>query len=425
MSIRFFLAVLIMGTTVCCKQAEPGDSHKLIEKHTDRIFDSLVEIRRDLHRHPEVSEQEQRTSKIIAEYLSGLGLEVKTGVGGYGVIGILNGDKKGRKIAWRADIDALKSDAPDKVTFRSENEGVRHICGHDIHTAIGLGIANVLVNQKPNIEGTVYFIFQPAEENFKGAKRMIDDGLLEFARPDEIYGAHIVPMPSGYISAKPNEMYSYTRRIKVRFKKGQGLEKLKPITDSIYKDLFRVIADSQPWALEHVFAPETGLENPQTIYRDYLIFQGEFAGTENDNDIAFEVTFNETNRARLEQIPLSIEQRIRKSNYKDEFLSVEYVSEVPTVINDPLLTEEALNTIRKIYGNEFVRPIYGQVPFFNDDFAYFQQQTPGVYFFLGGSNPEKNFIAMPHSPGFAVDEESIRFGVHYFSSLLLERANSK
>ena len=155
--------------------------HKNVQQHTSAIFDSLVKIRRDFHSCPEVSEKEKRTSKKVATYLESLGLEVKTNIGGYGVIGILNTGKIGKRVAWRADIDAIASDIPDVVDFSSKNEGVRHICGHDVHTTIGLGIANVLVSQKENLTGTVYFIFQPAEEIFKGAKAMIDDGLFDIA----------------------------------------------------------------------------------------------------------------------------------------------------------------------------------------------------------------------------------------------------
>ena len=110
--------------------------HQNVQAHTNAIFDSLVQIRRDFHRHPELSDQEKRTSMKVANYLESLGLEVTTHMGGYGVVGILDTGKKGKRIAWRADIDAMASDIPDVVAFKSENEGVRHICGHDIHLSL-------------------------------------------------------------------------------------------------------------------------------------------------------------------------------------------------------------------------------------------------------------------------------------------------
>lgn len=177
-------------------------SHVFIQQKTDEIFDSLVSIRRDFHVYPELSGQEERTSKKIEQYLVSLGLEVKTNIGGFGVVGILHGAKKGKKIAWRADIDAMPSNIPDVVNFKSKNEGIRHICGHDVHTTVALGIANVLASQTENLEGTIYFVFQPSEENLKGAQAMIDDGLFDIINPDEMYALHMSPFPAGTIATK-------------------------------------------------------------------------------------------------------------------------------------------------------------------------------------------------------------------------------
>ena len=395
--------------------------HELVKKLSNEIFDSLVKIRRDLHMHPEVSGNEQRTSKFIEQYLLGLGLEVKTNIGGYGVVGILKGNKKGRKIAWRADMDAIKTDFPDKVDFKSENEGVRHICGHDIHTTIGLGIANILANQKEDVEGTVYFIFQPSEENFQGAKAMIDDGLFDMIKPDEIYGIHSVPLPSGVIMTRPNEVYSYSRRISVKFKNEAKSDDLKQLMSTIARGLFRAAPNSKPWEVQNVVDPKIGLGSPETIYRDYLIINEDFHIHEDSDHILFDNNLFETNRTNLDSIPIKIKQQILLSKYKNQLVSVKYIEENPTVLNDSELTAAAIETITAIYGDKSVAPDYGQIPFFNDDFAYFQQQIPGVYFFLGASDFTKGLISMPHSPDFAADEESIKYGVQYFSSLILER----
>lgn len=396
--------------------------HDLIKNHTDEIFDSLVKIRRDFHMYPELSGQEQKTSKKIESYLLALGLEVKTNIGGYGVVGILKGDKKGKHIAWRADIDAMQSDLPDKVEFVSKYAGVRHICGHDIHTIIGLGIANVLSQYKDKLKGTVYFIFQPSEENFEGAKAMIDDGLFNIIKPDEIYGIHIFPMPTGIISTKPDEVFAYNRRIRLTFEKDIPIDSVKHLTKVIAQDLFRAKPESKPWELKNLSHPEKGLGSPETIYQDYLIIYEDFNVTEQNDRVIFESTLFETDKANLKNILEKIRQHILATKYKDEFVSIDYVSESPTVVNNKELTESAIKTISDIYGAQRIFPDYGQIPFFNDDFAYFQHYVPGVYFFLGGSDYEKGLISMPHSPDFAVDEESIKVGVKYFSSLILERA---
>src|SRR6056297_3765452 len=125
--------------------------HKNVQNRTDEIFDSLVNIRRDFHKYPELSELEKRTSTKVASYLESLGLEVIKGIGGYGVVGILNTGRPGKHIAWRADIDAIATDIPDVVDFSSKNEGIRHICGHDVHTTVGIGIADVLVSLKEHL----------------------------------------------------------------------------------------------------------------------------------------------------------------------------------------------------------------------------------------------------------------------------------
>ena len=426
MKIIILIIGLMLTTMVSGQQMNNNSAkHNLIKKRSDKIFDSLVEIRRDLHMYPEKSGQERRTSKIIEKYLLKLGLEVKTNIGGYGVVGILNGNKKGRKIAWRADIDALESNFADKVDFKSKIEGVGHNCGHDIHTVIGLGIANILAKQKNNIEGIVYFIFQPSEENFKGAESMIDDGLFDLIKPDEIYGVHIVPMQTGLITTKSQEVFSYTRTIRIKFKKETEVDSLKYLAESITQNLSRVKTDSKPWNLQNLFDSKIGLENPETIYQDYLIIQGSSDIKEDIDGIFFDITFNETDRANLDIIPAKIKEQILKTKYKNELLSVKYVMENPTVINDSMLTNAALKTIREIYGAKYIMPDYGQIPFFNDDFAYFQQHLLGVYFLLGGSNFEKGFVSMPHSPDFAVDEKSIKIGVECFSSLILERVNNE
>lgn len=420
------IVVLLLGLIYGClafgqNEHTKTSIHDAIKIHSDAVFDSLVKIRRDFHMYPEVSGQEQVTSAKIEKYLRALGLEVKTNIGGYGVIGILHTNNEGRKIAWRADIDALQSDLPDKVAFASKYTGVRHICGHDVHTTIGLGIANVLAHNKDNLNGTVYFLFQPSEENFKGAKAMIDDGLFKIIKPDEIYGIHMFPMPTGIISTKAEEVFAYNRTIRLTFEKDIPIDSVKQMTKEIAHELFRVKPESKPWELQHLSHPEKGLGNPNTIFRDYLFMYEDFTITEQEDRVLFESTLFETNKAGLEKILTKTRQHVSASKYSDKLVSVEYVTEAPTVVNDKKLAEGALETIGEIYGHQNVHPDYGQIPFFNDDFAYFQHHVPGVYFFLGGSDYEKGLISMPHSPDFAVDEESIKVGVKYFSSLIVER----
>lgn len=392
-----------------------------IKIETDRIFSKLVEIRRDFHKNPELAGSEIRTQKIIQQYLLDLGLEVETNIYGHGVVGILKGGKRGKKIAWRSDMDALPHDYPDEVTFKSEKKGIQHGCGHDIHVAIGLGIAEVLAKHKESLNGTVYFIFQPEEETFIGAKSMIDNGLLSKINPDEIYGLHVTVLPVGQIMVKPNEMFAYQKRVRIKLKNELSKEQAKELTKKIYSSLSRASANSKPWEIQNLIDPKIGLMNPNTIFKDYLIIDENFTNYSKNDQLFLEADLYETNSSNLQNIIPRIKQVIAESNYNNQLLSVSFIQENPTVINNEKLTGIAIKTLENIYGKGLLIPDYGQVPFFNDDFAYFQQKTPGVYFLLGGSNFEKGIIAMNHAPNFRVDEESIRVGVRSFSSLILER----
>ncbi len=428
MKTQLIVILLLVTTGILSAQSDTNtSSYQQIVKQTDDIYNSLVKIRRGLHRNPEISKQEKRTSQIVAEYLKNLGLEVKTNVGGHGVVGILQGDKKGRKIAWRADMDAIKTDEADVVDFKSKNKGIRHICGHDVHTTIGLGIANVLSQQKENLEGTIYFIFQPAEETFTGAKDMIKDGLFDIIKPDEIYGLHIGPGPSGEINVKANELFAYQKSLKIKFKPSTNEKELENFMNTILKGFVRNIEQNGSiWdIINKISDSEIGLTNKETIFKDYFILQG--AGLNTDKGVTFyNASFLETDVKKVNSIPLEIKKQILNSKFKDAFISIEYSKDYSgTPINDPKLTKIASQTISGFYNKEMFKPLYGQAPYFGEDFLFYQQKVPGVFFFLGGSNIEKGINSMPHTPNFAVDETTIKYGVQSFATLILERTNSK
>ena len=416
------IGIIFLFAQVVFTQTIVGSRHKKIDKDTDKIFDNLVKIRRDLHQFPEIAKNEKRTSKVIEKYLTDLGLKVKTNIGGYGVVGILKGGKKGRRIAWRADMDAIKTDALDKVDFKSKNEGVRHICGHDVHTAIGLGIANVLARQKDNLEGTIYFVFQPAEETFTGAKAMVEDGLFKLIKPDEIYGLHITPSEVGVISTKSEELFAYQKTVKIKFESNNNVEKLKSVVSKVLQGLSRNKTGAKPWELQKMIDREVSISNPNTMFTDYLFFEPKLNVSKSEKHITLKAKLYETDKDKLKTITHRIKKKLLETNYGNFLKSVEYSGGNPTVVNDKKLANSSLKTLTKLYGDKAVVQLYGQTPYFNEDFIYFQQKVPGVIFFLGGSNFKKNLIAMPHTPDFVVDEEAIRFGVKRFSSLLLERS---
>ena len=182
--------------------AQRPDLHKRVATYLDATAAEWVAVRRDLHQHPELSGQEVRTAKVIADRLRKLGLAVRTGVGGHGVVGILDGARPGPLVAYRADMDAVRSTYPDPVAFPSLEPGIRHICGHDLHVTIGLALASALASVKADLPGRVMFIFQPSEENATGARAMLRAGLFADAKPDAIFGLHSAPFDAGRISSK-------------------------------------------------------------------------------------------------------------------------------------------------------------------------------------------------------------------------------
>lgn len=421
------ITALIISTLaiLSCQSKQSNDPHQDIVNATNTIYDSLVKIRRDIHKFPELSLQEERTSKLVATYLERLGLEVITDVGGKGVVGILKGGKQGRNIAWRADMDAIRSNDPDPVSFRSKHEGVRHGCGHDVHTTIALGIANVLSQQKEHLKGTVYFIFQPAEETATGAKAMIDDGLFDTIKPDEIYGLHIGPEATGVINYKSNELFAYQRSYKVKFKSNPDTKELEQFMNSVLNSFNRNIEfNGSPWdIINQIGDPTVGLGSETTIFKDYFILQG--SRLEKGKDAtAYSASILETNRDLIDSIPNTIKAQILNSKFKDDFITIESSGADLTPLNDPALTVRAADLLSDIYGENKVKPLYGQIPFFGEDFIYYQHKVPGVFFLLGASNSEEGILSMPHTPNFVVDETVIKHGVESFASLILERINN-
>lgn len=419
LTIFFFLFVSISAFG----QKKTEGVHMDIQQRTNEIFDSLVTIRRDFHMYPEVGGNEKRTSEKIAAYLSRLGLEVKTGIGGYGVVGILKGGKPGKKIAWRADIDAMPSKAPDMVEFASKNEGVRHICGHDLHAAVALGIANVLVQQKESLSGTIYFVFQPSEENIKGALAMLDDGLLDIIEPEEMYAMHVTPFPAGTIATKPEEMFSDYKRVDLIFKTENDNDAVYEFAKQAILSLENIAPDSKFWNMQNMGDPQLGITNPKSLYKNFTtVDKNNFSIQETENGIRISGYLSFSDKKQRDAAIPTLKEQISDSEYANEFLTAELVNVFPTLDNNERLVNESLEELSKIYGKDRVLRMYGVVADGrSDDFAFFQPKVPSVYFFMGGSNYEKGIIAQTHSPSFNVDESCIKTGVNIFASLMVER----
>ncbi|MFC6860738.1 M20 metallopeptidase family protein [Zunongwangia atlantica] len=414
--------ILISTLVIGQEQQQEANIHQIIQQHSAEIFDSLVEIRRNFHRNPEAAGEEVKTSAKIIEYLQNLGLEVHQNIGGNGVVGILKTNKKGKKIAWRADIDALKTDLPDVVSYESKNKGVRHICGHDIHASVALGIANVLSKIKDQLSGTIYFIFQPAEENWQGAKAMIDDGLFEIIDPEEIYALHLSPMPEGIIATRAKNLFADYKVIQLKFDKKEDASELTNYVKNLLENLQNVTNDSPFWDMQTLMDPELGLINPNTIFKDYVTLNSEVFINENEENLIVKVALSASDPDKLNSLLKQLKSEISHSEFSEKLIEIQFTEEIALVLNDKKLTEDAIQQISEVYGKQSSINLHGIIPDGrSDDFAYFQQKIPGVYFLMGGSNYQKGIISMPHSPNFNVDENCIKTGVQYFSSLIAEK----
>ena len=390
-----------------------------VTRAAEALRDRLIAQRRDFHAHPELSNREERTSRVVAERLRALGLtDVRTGVARHGVTALLVGKKPGPVVAYRADMDALPIEETLDVPYKSKNPGVKHACGHDVHTTVGLGVAEVLAGMRDEISGTVKFIFQPAEEGPPpgeegGAKLMIKEGALDNPRPTAIFGLHTEPLTEvgkvGYHSG-PAMASADLITITIRGKSSHGAQPHKGV-DAI------VVASECVLALQHVRSRRIDPLEP------LVISLGTISGGSRENIIADEVKLTGTMRTLNEEVRKQAQAQMRETleNVTKAYgatFELQFDERASVTYNEPALVEETLPTIRRVVGERNAVAIKPFMP--AEDFAYYQKVIPGFYFFLGVANPSKGITAGWHTPEFDVDEESLVVGVRVMSNVLLE-----
>ena len=398
------------GASLRAQDADDAGRDPILERMDQRlaaVAEELVAIRRDIHRHPELSGQEERTAGIVAKHLAGLGFEVRTGVGGHGVVGVIRGGGEGPVVAYRADMDAISSTAPDAVPFRSETPGVRHICGHDIHTTVGLGIAEALAAVRDELPGTVKLIFQPAEESVQGARGMIADGVLDNPRPAAILALHTAPLEVGQIGVIEGMALPGLDVVKVTLSGDGDLE----AAAQAYADVFGQVSTIGPpgpdlsiaGVPEFIFAYASGAEpagEDSWVVQGFVRASGEDQYGRAKSDIL----------AKLDAIDL--EGVTHEVEYLDRWLA--------DTINDQDLLDASVPTIRSRVGDDGVVVTRAPIPYFGEDFSFFQQEIPGALFWLGVSNSEKGTVGLPHSPDYVADEGSIQVGARTMAAVILE-----
>ncbi len=371
--------------------------------------DALIGVRRDLHQHPELSGEEVRTARVVAERLRHLGLEVRTGVGGHGVVAVLSGKKPGPRIAVRADMDAVRSGAPDPVPFRSRTPGVRHICGHDVHTTVVLALAEGLAAVRPALAGSVVLVFQPAEETATGARAMIADGALEGLRPDAFFSLHTAPLEVGQIGSKPGRMLAGRDVATVTLK---GKDDLEPAARAITETIRKLSTLSQAEAVRSTTGSYVLADVVQNSASERL----------SERTIVAMITTSDDQRDRVEA---ALNAAVARQRQQGVDAQLRYEAQwMAGAWNDPALEARVRKTIRNTLGADALVPISGVIPMFSEDFGAFLDSTPddipGVMFFLGVSNAKKGFVGMPHSPDYVADEEAIFVGARALAAIILD-----
>ena len=400
-----------------------------IDKKSIDLETKVINWRHDFHQHPELGNREFRTAKIIADHLKSLGIEVQTGVAHTGVVGLLKGGKPGPVVALRADMDGLpvteRANIPFKSTvtteYNGQQTGVMHACGHDTHVAILMGVAEVLAGMKQDLNGSVKFIFQPAEEGAPegeegGAELMVKEGVLENPRVDAIFGLHINSQTEvGQIKYRPGGTLAAVDQLAITVKGKQ--------THGAY-----------PWAgVDPIVTSAQIITGLQTIISRNLdlteaaavVTIGAIHGGIRQNIIPEEVKMIGTIRTLDESMHTKVHERIREVATKiaeSAGATAEVKIDVmyPVTYNDPALTQAVLPTLESVAGknNVILTPAHTGA----EDFSFFQQKVPGFFFFLGGMPKGKKVseAAPHHTPDFFIDDSGMLLGVKTLSRLTVD-----
>lgn len=369
------------------------------------IHTEVVKYRRHFHAHPELSMQEYETAAYIAGRLKEWDIPLKSGIAKTGIVATIEGKNPGKDlIALRADMDALPIKEVSTAPYKSQNEGVMHACGHDVHMASLLGTAYILNQLKNEWEGSVRAIFQPSEEAYPGgALLMINEGVLENPKPRVIFGQHVFPnLDAGVFGFRPGSSMASTDEIYINVK-GKGGHGATPElnVDPV------VAAANILIALQQVVSRNSPPSVPTVLSFGRFIANGKM------NIIPNEVTLDGTIRTYDEVWRKKAHEKIRQIAEKTAeahgaTCEVRIVHGYPSLLNDKDVTERAMKHAAELLGQEMVKEIEPRMT--AEDFAYYSRIVPACFYRIGIRNTEKNITANLHTPDFDVDEESLLTG---------------
>jgi len=376
----------------------------------DTLRDRLVELRRALHMHPELSGAEQETAGIIAARLRALGLRTETGIGGHGVVGLLDSNRPGPTIAYRADMDALPMQDTLAQPYASMRLGVSHACGHDVHVTIALGLAELLSRTKERLRGRVVFVFQPAEESLDGARAMLDAGLFQSYPPDLILALHAFPIPVGTVGVATAACLAGMEEFRVRLYTPAG--NLQGLIAHVIENLEALSTDAAPTETQR-FAqiiqrmregdPELG----RTIFvSSWPHAPGDTSQTHVLSLVSMaDFSIRPETHARIEQA-LDTCTASFGATY-----DIDYTFSNPPLRNDHALIDEIIPAIEQALGSSAVLRFRAPYPFAHEDFVHYAEKVPAAFLWLGTQNLEKGIPSILHTPGYDVDEDALITGV--------------
>jgi amidohydrolase len=388
-----------------------------IDSATAELEPELVEARRWFHAHPELSNREVETAAEIADRLRAMGYEPRTGIARHGVVAVLEGGRPGPVVAWRSDIDALPITEAVDVPWKSQNVGVMHACGHDIHTTVGLGAAEVLMGMRDDVSGTVIFLFQPAEEGPPpgeegGATLMLSEGVFDDPKPIAVFGMHVMPtLEVGTIGWGTGGVMASADRVTIR------IEGLMSHGSAPHSGVDAI------WVGAQIVDALQGIASREIDSRDPAVVSiGTFQAGNRFNIIAGSAELTGTVRTLDGETRDHIEEAITRivdgvCAAHRATCEVDYQRFTPVLVNDDELTLASVEVLREVLGDDAVievPPIMAA-----EDFAELAEVVPGTYLRLGVGNTVEGWTSYVHTPTFRPDERAIGVGVRAATAMLL------
>lgn len=415
-------------------QAFSQDIHSRIDQKAKDLLPKVIEWRRYIHQHPELSNREYNTSKYVADYLRTLGLEVQTGIAKTGVVAILRGAKPGPCVALRADMDALPikeiTGLPYASSARSvlvgDSVSVMHACGHDAHTAMLLGAATVLSSMKKDISGTIKFIFQPAEEGPPtgeegGASVMVKEGVMDNPKVDAIFGMHMNPkMEIGNFGYKSGAFHASSDWFTITVT-GRGSHGAVP-----WSGVDPVVISAQI-----ILGIQTVVSRQAELTKAPLVATiGKITGGTRNNIIPGQVIMQGTLRALDEDMRMQAQKSITKmcadiAEASGATATVTWREMAPVQVNNPVLVQQMLPSLEAAAGKDHVQTIEWTTT--AEDFSFYESKAPAFYFFFGGLSKgrDPDSVSSWHTPDFLVDDSMLDIGVKAYCYLAFDYAQKK